>query len=140
MHILVVDDNQFDIKILKRALRAAGLTNERISEANNGREALKCLNKQNEDPVSGLPDLVLLDINMPEMDGFETLEAIRKNPAFEHLPVIMMTTSTRQEDVNKSYRLRCNAFHSKCSELDAFKALIISLLSYWSEFASLPRQ
>lgn len=85
------------------------------------------------------PDLVLLDLNMPLMDGREVLRRIRSHPDLQHLVVVVLTTSDHQRDVMEAYRLNCNSFITKPVSMDRFVPAIRELSRYWFELATVPR-
>lgn len=84
------------------------------------------------------PDLVLLDLNMPRVDGREVLRTIREQPDLRRIPVVILTTSKHEEDVRQCYDLGCNSFITKPSNLDGFVQMVRQLGSYWFEMVTLP--
>lgn len=132
--ILLVEDNMDDIMITKKALKEAKLVNE-LYIARDGQEALDFLQRQGayQDPAtSPKPGLILLDINLPKLDGVEVLTRIKQDPTLRRIPVIMLTVSKRDEDVVKSYDNGCNSFLQKPVEFDAFVQLIKDIGLYWA--------
>ncbi|MFD1733571.1 response regulator [Deinococcus malanensis] len=108
-----------------------------MTVARDGREVVDQLDELKDG--GRLPDLVLLDLNMPRMNGFEVLTAIRRDPALAHLPVVVFTTSTAPEDVKRAYALNANSYVSKPVTLTGFMQLMERLGAYWFGTASLPR-
>ena len=123
IHILLVDDNEGDVLLTKEALEEAKIVN-RISVAYDGMEALRFLKK--EPPFRGQdsPDLILLDINLPKMDGTELLGIIKNDPLLKRIPVIMLTTSSSEKDIMTSYNNYANCYITKPVDLDRFMDVV----------------
>ena len=139
-NLLLVDDSEADRVIIQRALEDGKLNCELIC-AQDGAEALARLRGELGKPAGhfrALPDLILLDINMPVLDGFATLSAIRADASLQHIPVIMLTTSDRERDVFESYRLGVNAYLTKPVDELAFMRVIAQLENFWFTLATLP--
>ncbi len=138
--ILLVEDCQADQVIVQRALED-GRVDCTLMIVDNGQEALNLL--QGKPPYHAqeeYPDLVLMDMNMPIMDGRETLQRIRSCEALKHIPVIMLTTSSRDKDILDSYKLGVNAFLVKpVNEMD-FVHAVIQLEQFWFELVTLPNR
>jgi len=138
--ILIVDDSAADREIIKRALGRGRIRCD-VYEAENGEKALQYLKKEapyDKDSDSPVPDLILLDINMPRVSGLEVLKHIRSDEALHRLPVIVLSTSKRDEDVIQSYNLGVNAFVSKPLAADEFIKAIQMLETFWLELVTLP--
>lgn len=135
--ILLVEDNEDDVELTRLALARARLA-VTMEHVRSGEECLRRLRR--EDPLGGvqLPDLVLLDLNMPRMDGREVLQAIVADARLRHLPVIVLTTSDADADVLQAYRLRCNSYVVKPVDFRTFVAAMETLLQYWLTVAVLP--
>ncbi len=138
--ILLVEDSPADQIIVQRAIED-GKVDCDLLIVDNGMEALKLL--RGESPYDDrdkypFPHLMLLDINMPVMDGRETLHAVREDGALKHLPVIMLTTSSRDKDVLDSYRLGVNAYITKPMNETAFVNAVMQLEKFWFQLVSLP--
>jgi CheY-like chemotaxis protein len=138
--ILLVEDDPGDQELTRRALEDDIVrTNLRI--VNDGKEALDYLHREGAftDPKdSPRPDLILLDLNMPRVDGRQVLEQVREDPDISRIPVIALTTSDEEEDVLRSYALGCKSFIKKPVEIDAFIEAIRELQHYWFELVTLP--
>lgn len=135
--ILLVEDNPGDVLLTEEALSAsdAGHT---LRVFGTGQAALDEL-EQN--ILTGeLPDLVLLDLNLPGMSGHDVLATIKGNPQLDELPVVMMTTSTADADVRRSYKLHASSYVAKPIELDGYLAAVSAIESFWSDVARLPRR
>jgi CheY-like chemotaxis protein len=131
--VLMAEDDEHDVMATQRAWKANRMVN-RLFIVNDGEECLDYLLRRGSfsDPVSApIPGIVLLDINMPRMDGLETLKAIRSCPEFKHLPVIMLTTSKAEEDRVKSYAYGANAYIVKPVGFENFSEAIKTINLFW---------
>jgi CheY-like chemotaxis protein len=137
LEVLLVDDNSGDA-FLTRELLAEARTSNHVNVASSGPAALQFLHK--EGPFADAPttDLVLLDINMPGMNGLEVLREIRSDGSLEGLPVIMLSTSDSEEDINRSYELHANCYLTKPGDLEQFSALVRSIDDFWFALVRLP--
>jgi len=133
--ILLVEDNVADVKLTIKGLRKNNIDVD-MDIINKGDEVLEYLNDKYNS--SDLPDLILLDINLPKVNGFQILDVIKKNNKFRMIPVIMLTSSDDEEDINKSYNLYANGFIKKKLKLNDFYASMISLKQYWFKTSKLP--
>lgn len=135
--VLLVEDNEDDVLITQRGFRQSRFA-VNLHHVSNGLECLSFLRK--EDGFSGAPtpDLILLDLNMPVMDGREALSRIVADEELRKLPVVVLTTSSDDRDVLSMYQLRCSSYISKPVEYSKFKDLIESLGSYWFSLSVLP--
>ena len=131
--ILLVEDNPDDEALTLRALSKCGVVNQ-VDVVRNGQDAVDYLfaqgNYQNRNPFD-LPQLVLLDLKMPMLDGLEVLEMIRKNDQTRTLPVVIFTSSKEKSDLNKGYRLGVNSFVCKPINFAEFSESIRQLGLYW---------
>lgn len=140
--ILLVEDNDADAMSVKRAFRESGLANP-VVRVERGEAALEFLNRTGNfaDRSPALnPALVLLDLNMPGMDGLEVLQAIRANPKFSRIPVIVLTTSTHDRDVEACYQQGANSYVQKPVDFDRLMVAVKRMKDYWFELVILPRQ
>lgn len=131
--ILLVEDNQDDIMITQRALKDAKVVNK-LWIVRDGQEALDFLQHKGpySDPESApIPGLILLDINLPKVNGMDVLREIKGAPELKLIPVIMLTMSKRDEDIVKSYKCGCNSFIQKPVEFEKFVEVIKHLSLYW---------
>ena len=128
--LLLVDDNPADCLLAEEAFEQYS---EQVSfkVIQDGQRALDWLHEQA--ARQSLPDVVLLDVNMPGMNGFEVLSALRNEAIFRHLPVVMLTTSTRQEDVDLAYELIASSYLVKQPDFRGFLDQIDSLVRFWSQ-------
>ncbi len=138
--ILLVEDNPADIRITERALRASPLAAE-LRVARDGQEAVEYLLRQGknaDDPSWRPPDLILLDLNLPLLTGREVLERIRATPTLRTVPVVVLTTSRRQEDIQESYAAGANTYIEKPQDFARFVEVLQLIQRYWLEAALLP--
>ena len=137
LQILVVDDDDADALMISEALESADAqaTVERVAD---GREALDYLRREGRFADAHRPDLILLDLNMPRMDGRETLAAIKSDEALKAIPVIILTTSGATPDIVASYQHRANAYVTKPFGLDDFEATVRQIDRFYREVATLP--
>ena len=134
--ILLVEDNPNDVEITRRALERGQVKNE-LTVARDGQEALDILlDRANGD--SSLPGLILLDLNLPKVDGREVLSRIKTHPLLKRIPVIVLTTSTREEDIVRTYDLGVNTFISKPVRFEDFIKVVSAIQEYWIVIATLP--
>jgi CheY-like chemotaxis protein len=124
--IFLVEDDAVDQMLLQRALSALGIKN-RLDVANNGEEALELLSRGEDRPC-----LILIDLNMPRMNGFEFLRALRQDESLGMIPVIVLTTSKEQKDVKESYRLGVAGYMAKPVDYLQFVELVKTIDRYWS--------
>ncbi|MEM9067683.1 MAG: response regulator [Myxococcota bacterium] len=137
--ILLVEDELADAVLVRKALSTSSLT-KIVHHVSDGREAMAFLKQEAPYEEVHRPDLVLLDLNMPVMSGQETLKAIRSDPELSVLPVVVMTSSARDEDVVSSYELHANCYVRKPLDLGDFHETIRSVEAFWLSVVSLPRR
>jgi two-component system, chemotaxis family, response regulator Rcp1 len=136
IHILLVDDNEGDILLTREALDDARIVNK-ISIAYDGLEAIRFLKKQ---PAgTNTPDLILLDINLPKMNGTEVLAIIKNDPDLKRIPVIMLTTSSAEKDILASYDNHANCYITKPVDLDMFMNVVRTIEDFWISIVKLPK-
>jgi two-component system, response regulator len=138
--ILVVDDNSNDIFLTKRALKKSHI-NDQIVLAHDGLDALDFLfgaGLYSNRDLSKMPALTLLDLKMPGADGLEVLRKIRSSPLTRFLPVVMLTSSAEESDIQACYRCGCNAYICKPVDFNQFLELIGHLCALWLTFNKLP--
>lgn len=136
--ILLVEDDPADAGLARRALCQDGIAC-RISHVRDGVEALAYLRRQPPFTAAMRPDLVLLDLNMPGMDGRQVLEVIKNDKELKMIPVVVLTTSDMDRDVNASYLLGANSVIAKPMNMDTFCGAIRSMKAYWFDVVRLPR-
>ena len=131
MRILMVEDNEGDIILTLEALTDMRINNT-VTIARDGELAIKMLSE------GFLPDLVLLDINLPKVDGKDVLAYIKTREEIKHIPVIMLTTSTSEEDILETYRMHANCYISKPVNYDKFSEVVNSVERFWFNTVKLP--
>jgi CheY-like chemotaxis protein len=137
LQILVVDDDDADALMITEALAATD-GDSRVDRVADGREALDYLRGDGQFTEASRPDLILLDLNIPRMDGRETLSAIKSDDQLKAIPVIILTTSGAAPDIASSYKHRANAYVTKPFGLDDFEATVRQIDRFYREIASLP--
>lgn len=139
--ILLVDDNEHDVFLTQRALNKSNIANE-VVVASNGQEALDYLfgnGQYSGRDIHKMPVVVLLDIKMPLIDGFEVLKRIRANPQTRSLPVVILTASKEDIDIVKSYSEGCNAYVTKPVDFNQFAEAVKQLGLFWLVLNEPPR-
>ncbi len=135
--ILLVDDNEDDVFLTREAFDAASLK-VHLNHVDNGEKCLQYLRKQGPYIDCATPDLILLDMHMPVMDGYEVLSEIVKDEKLHHLPVVVLTTSYEAADIQKMYGLRCSSYITKPVDFDNFVKAITQLAGYWLTIVVVP--
>ena len=139
IEVLLVEDSPGDVRLTREAFKEANRT-IRLSVAIDGVEAMAFLRRAGEFSNSPRPDLILLDLNLPKMDGREVLSHIKEDESLKTIPTVILTTSDAEADIVKSYQLRANCYLTKPVQLDAFEALVKSINDFWLTKAKLPQQ
>lgn len=137
IHILLVEDNEGDILLTTEAFEDAKIL-VKLSVAKDGVEAIGFLNNEGKYKDAGMPDLLLLDVNLPKKNGHEVLKYIKENDAIKHIPVIMLTTSSAESDINRSYNNYVNCYITKPVEVDDFIKVISTIENFWISIVKLP--
>jgi len=133
-HVLLVEDNEGDILLTKEAFEESKVKTN-ISVARNGQEALDFLYKKGDYANVQRPDIILLDINIPIFNGHEVLERIKKDSDLKMIPVIMLTTSSNQKDIDKAYKNHSNSYVKKPLNLDDFIKAILRIDEFWFQLS-----
>jgi CheY-like chemotaxis protein len=136
VHIFLVEDNPNDIEMMRRALERRRVTDE-LTVARDGQEALDILFAA-KNGETRCPCLILLDLNLPKIDGREVLGKIKADPKLKRIPVIVLTVSTREEDVVRCYDLGANTYVSKPVRVEDFIDVVTTIRQYWTGIATLP--
>jgi CheY-like chemotaxis protein len=136
-NIVLADDDQDDQLLLQEAFRATTFPNELVI-TNDGVELLEYLAQQDETGRPQWPDLILLDLNMPRMDGREALSMIKSNPRLRSIPVVVLTTSSDEGDIVKSYTLGANSYIKKPVNFSDLISIVEHLNRYWFSMVELP--
>jgi len=137
-HVLLVEDNEGDVLLTLEAFEECKLKIE-ISVARNGKEALDFLFQQGDFSKAKIPDLILLDINIPIFNGHEVLRRIKSDAHLKKIPVIMLTTSSSQKDLDEAYENHCNSYIKKPLEMSGFLKAILKIEEFWLELTTLSK-
>lgn len=137
IHILLVEDNEGDIVLTKDALEEYKIVTN-TSIARDGKAAIELLEEQWQKGPVFLPDLILLDINLPKKNGQEVLYTIKNDSRFKEIPVIMLTTSSSEDDVLRAYQNHANCFITKPVEAEQFLEVVSSIENFWISIVKLP--
>jgi two-component system response regulator len=135
--ILLVEDNPDDVLITKRALSKGKISNA-LYVVNNGEEAIRFLRKEGDYKGVCTPALVLLDLNMPKMDGFQVLKEVKNDENLRSIPIIVLTTSDRDRDIDDAYNLGCNSYIVKPVSFENFIKTVIDIKDYWLCLSRVP--
>jgi two-component system, chemotaxis family, response regulator Rcp1 len=139
MEVLLVEDSPGDVRLTQEAFRDAN-SSVHLRVASDGVEAMAFLRKEGAHRDAPRPDLILLDLNLPRMDGREVLASIKDDDGLRTIPTVILTTSVAEADISTSYRLRANCYLSKPVQLDAFEKLVKSINDFWLTQVKLPQQ
>jgi CheY-like chemotaxis protein len=140
-HILLIEDSRADAKIIERALRESNVAHK-LTVIPDGQHALDYLFalRDNETGAGREPDLILLDLNLPGIDGCQVLSRIKGDAYLRVFPVVILTTSHREEDILQTYMAGANTYISKPSEYTSYRDLVATLRRYWMDTAlKIPR-
>ncbi|MCF8253454.1 MAG: response regulator [Bacteroidia bacterium] len=137
IHILLVEDNEGDILLTREALEESKILNE-LTVLRNGKDAIDFVLKNGKFEGTPLPDLILLDINLPLKNGHEVLQALKNNDSVKDIPIIMLTTSSAERDIQKSYDNHANCYIAKPVEVSEFLDCIIKMGEFWLSIVKLP--
>lgn len=135
-HILLVEDNEGDIILTLDAFEESKIKTN-ISTVKNGEDALNFLFKKGKFKNAQRPDLILLDINLPIFNGHDVLKKIKENPSLKKIPVIMLTTSSNQKDINLAYQNHSNSYVTKPINMDDFLEAILKIEEFWLQLSKL---
>lgn len=137
--VLLVEDNEGDARLAMEALKDGKIKND-LHHVRDGVEAMEYLNREGKYNTENAPrpDIVLLDLNMPRMDGREVLQEINKNSKLACIPVIVLTTSASEMDIVKSYSLHANCYISKPVDFNKFVNVVRAIEHFWFTIVSLP--
>jgi CheY-like chemotaxis protein len=137
VEILLVEDNPGDVRLTIEAMREGKVRNN-LSVVRDGVEALEFLRRQGSFKDAVRPDLILLDLNLPRRDGREVLGDIKADPALRSIPVVVLTTSSAEADILKSYALHANCYITKPVDLEQFVNVVKSIDDFWLTVVKLP--
>lgn len=137
IEILLVEDEPGDAYLTTEALKAAKILN-RVHLAEDGIEAMAFLRREGSHAQAPRPDLILLDLNLPRKDGREVLAELKSDPLLSAIPVVVLTTSSADEDILRSYCLHANCYITKPVDLDQFMAVVRATQEFWLTIVKLP--
>jgi chemotaxis family two-component system response regulator Rcp1 len=137
--ILLVEDSPGDVRLTREALKDAKV-HINLHVASDGIEAMDFLHREGKYADVPRPDMILLDLNLPKKDGRQVLEEIKESPSLKSIPVVILTTSSSDEDVMRSYQFHANCYISKPVDLNGFLKVIKSIDNFWLSIVKLPRE
>ncbi len=139
MEILLVDDNPGDVRLTAEALRDGEVEN-RLHTAKDGMEAMAFLRRKGRYIDAPRPDLILLDLNMPRMNGRQVLAEIKEDSTLKHIPVVILTGSREMDDIVKTYDLHANCYVTKPIDFEQFIMMMKSITDFWLSIVKLPSE
>ena len=137
IEILLAEDNPADAKLTVEGFRDAAVAHN-ITVLNDGQQVLDHLNRERQDLDCLLPDLIILDLNMPKKTGHEVLAELKSDAELSLIPVLILTASDSESDILKAYRLKANAYLTKPIDFAEFTRLVRSIDEFWFNFVKLP--
>jgi CheY-like chemotaxis protein len=139
IEILLVEDNPGDIELTQEAFAESKIYNN-IHAVNDGVEALDFLRKKGKFATAVTPDVILLDLNMPRMDGKEVLEIVKNDAALRLIPIVILTSSEAEKDIVRSYKLHANCYINKPVDLECFLEVVRAIEDFWLSVVKLPSE
>ena len=139
IEILLVEDNPGDVDLTREMVEASKVRNV-IRNVTDGVEALAYLRRQPPYTKAARPDLILLDLNIPRMDGRAVLSEVKQDPELKDIPIVVLTTSEAESDILRSYQLYANCYITKPVDLNKFATIIHSIEDFWLTVVKLPRR
>jgi chemotaxis family two-component system response regulator Rcp1 len=138
INILLVEDNPADVRLTQEALKEAAHARTRLHVAGDGVEALEFLHRQGDFVAAPRPDLMLLDLNLPRVDGRQVLAEVKGDPDLRRIPVVVLTTSPSEDDILHAYDQHVNSYIRKPVDLDEFLHVLKAIDHYWLGSVCLP--
>jgi chemotaxis family two-component system response regulator Rcp1 len=139
IEVLLVEDSPGDVRLTQEAIKDAEVQ-VKLHVVGDGAEAMAFLAREGKYANVPRPDLILLDLNLPKKDGREVLEEIKESRTLKSIPVVILTTSSSEADILRSYRLHANCYITKPVGLDGFLAVVKSIDNFWLSVVNLPRE
>lgn len=139
IEVLLVEDNPGDVRLTREALRE-GKVQINLNVVVDGLEAMAFLRKEDKYKDVPVPDLILLDLNLPKKDGREVLEDIKNDNKLKLIPVVVLTTSDAEQDILRTYELHVNCYITKPVDYDQFITVVKSIEDFWLTIVKLPRR
>jgi chemotaxis family two-component system response regulator Rcp1 len=137
VEILLVEDNPGDARLTLEALREGKIRNH-LHHAKDGVEALAYLRREGEYAGAPMPDIILLDLNLPRKDGREVLAELKEDPSLRRIPVVVLTTSEAEQDILRTYELHANCYITKPVDLEKFITIVRAIEDFWLAIVRLP--
>jgi CheY-like chemotaxis protein len=137
IEILLVEDNPGDVRLTREALKDSKLHNN-LSVVEDGAEALAFLRREGKYVNAPRPDILLLDLNLPRIDGRQVLEEIKQDDELKRIPVVVLTTSASEQDILMSYNLHANCYITKPVDLNQFITIVKNIENFWFSIVKLP--
>lgn len=135
--VLLIEDNKGDLTLIQEAFGSSEPNFHCINQK-DGEKAIQYLNEMLNVKGSKLPDLVLLDLNLPRKNGFEVLDFIKTHPALKIIPTIVFTTSSSHKDITECYKRHANCYITKPAEIEKYLEVIQGIQQFWMKFVSIP--
>lgn len=139
IEVLLVEDNPADVRLTQEAFKEGRVTNH-LSVVADGVEAMEFLHRATPYESAPRPDLILLDLNLPKKSGREVLEEIKADPVLRRIPVMILSTSRADQDLQKAYNLHANCYITKPVDLDQFLNVVRSIEHFWFNIVTLPSE
>jgi chemotaxis family two-component system response regulator Rcp1 len=139
IEVLLVEDSPGDVRLTQEAFKDAKV-HINLHVASDGAKAMTFLKREGEHANASRPDLILLDLNLPKKDGREVLAEIKEDPKLQSIPVVILTTSSSEADILRSYQLHANCYITKPVGLEGFLTVVRSIDSFWLSVVKLPRE
>ncbi len=137
--IFLVEDNKADIRLIEEALKNSTVPHQVVS-VRNGMDAMAYLRQEGEYAGAARPDLILLDLNLPRKDGREVLAEIKADPLLKRIPVVVLTTSSNDEDIAQSYELHVNCYITKSRNISQLFTIVKGIEEFWLKTVTLPTE
>lgn len=137
LEVLLVEDNEGDVRLIKEAFNESKI-DKSFTVAKDGEDALNFLYGKGKYTGRIMPDIILLDINLPKKNGFEVLDSIKNNPDLKRIPVIMLSSSSSEDHIVKSYDLLANCYVTKPVDFDEYTQVVKTIEDFWFQMAKLP--
>ena len=139
IEVLLIEDSPGDVRLTREAFKDAKV-HINLHVASDGAKAMAFLKREGEYASALRPDMILLDLNLPKKDGREVLEEIKDNPTLKTIPVVVLTTSSSEADILRSYQLHANCYITKPVGLEGFLTVVKSIDNFWLSVVRLPRE
>ena len=139
IEILLVEENPGDVRLTQEALKEAKVLNK-VNVARDGVDAMAFLRREGKYADAPTPDLILLDLNLPRKSGFEVLEDLKRDPDLKRIPVVILTSSSAEQDVLSTHNLHANCYITKPVDLSQFTKVVQTIEDFWLAIVKLPSE